>query len=93
LKNAAADDLAGDSGQHLVVAGGQNVNAADLDFLMQLLGTKFNGFADAFVLRLAQGRFEKKQFEQIGIVEIFGTAFEERERRQFRLLDVQFFGL
>src|SRR5208283_5130348 len=93
LENAAADDLAGDSGQHLVVARRQIVNVADLGFLMQLLGTKFDGLADAFVLRLAQRRFEKKQFEQIGIVEIFGTAFEERERRQFRLLDVQFLGL
>src|ERR1035441_5653150 len=48
LKNAAADDLAGDGGETLVFACSQDVNAADLGFLMQLLGTKFNGLADAF---------------------------------------------
>src|SRR5208283_1015224 len=42
LKNAAADDLAGDSGQHLVVARGENVNAANFSLLVELLGTKFD---------------------------------------------------
>src|ERR1035441_10350659 len=40
LKDAAADDLAGHIGQHLVVARGENVNAADFGFLVQLLGAK-----------------------------------------------------
>ena len=47
LKDAAANDLAGDSGQHLVVARRQNVNAADLGFLVQLLGAKFDHLFDA----------------------------------------------
>ena len=54
LKDAAADDLAGDGGQHLVVACGQNVNAANLGFLMKLLGAKLDGLGDALVLRLAE---------------------------------------
>src|ERR1017187_8195659 len=93
LKYAAADDLAGDTGQHLVFARGQDVNAANLGFLMQLLGAKFNRLTDAFVLRLAQRRFEEHQFEQVGIVKVLRIAFEERERRKLGLLDVQLFGL
>ena len=38
LKDAAANDLAGDSGQHLVVARRQNVNAGNLGFLVQRRG-------------------------------------------------------
>src|ERR1035438_2907285 len=56
LKDAAADDLAGDSGQHFVFARGENVNAANFSLLVELLGTKFNGLADAFVLRFEIGR-------------------------------------
>src|SRR5271168_4001178 len=52
LKDAAADDLAGDSGQHLVIARGQNINLTNLGFLMQLLGAKFDRLFDTFVLRL-----------------------------------------
>src|SRR5580658_5176689 len=37
LKDAAADDLAGDNGQHFIVARGQNVNATNLGLLVQLL--------------------------------------------------------
>ena len=48
---------------------------------------------DAFVLRLGQRGFEEQQFEQIGIVEILGIAFEERHRGEFGLLDVQILGL
>src|ERR1700691_516782 len=76
LKDAAADDLAGDGGEHLVVASGENVDLGHLCFLVQLLGAKLDGFLDAFVLRLAERGLEKKQFEQIGIVEIPGVAFE-----------------
>jgi len=47
LKDAAANDLAGDSGQHLVVARRQNVNAGNLGFLVQLLGAKFGHLFDA----------------------------------------------
>src|SRR5271170_1221549 len=54
LKDAAADDLAGDSGQHLVVTGGQNINLTNLCFLMQLLGAKFDRLFNFFVLRLCQ---------------------------------------
>src|ERR1035441_4956227 len=60
---------------------------------MQLLGAKFNRLTDAFVLRLAQRRFEEHQFEQVGIVKVLRIAFEERERRKLGLLDVQLFGL
>ena len=42
---------------------------------------------------LRQRGFEKHQFEQIGIVEILGIAFEERHRCEFGLLDVQILGL
>src|SRR5579859_2088624 len=42
LKNAAANDLAGDSGEHLVVARCQDFNATDFRFLVQLLGAKFD---------------------------------------------------
>src|ERR1017187_4068622 len=92
LKNAAADDLAGDSGQHLVVARRQNVNARNLGLLVQLFGAKLGHLFDALVLRLAQRRFEEQQFEQIGIVEILRIAFEERHRFEFGLLAVQIFG-
>src|ERR1035437_8032087 len=44
-------------------------------------------------MRLRQRGFEKHQFEQIGIVEVFGIAFEESHRCEFGLLNVQFFGL
>src|ERR1039457_2589463 len=47
LKNAGANDLAGDSGQHLVVARRQNVNAGNLGFLVQLLGAKLDRLFDA----------------------------------------------
>ena len=47
----------------------------------------------ALVLRLGQRGFEKHQFEQVGIVEVLGIAFEERHRGQFGLLDVQILGL
>src|SRR5208283_919869 len=93
LKDAAADDLAGDSGEHLVVARRQNVNAADLGFLVQLLGAKFDRLFDSFILCLAKRRFQKQQFEQIGIVEVLGIAFEKRHRGKFGLLDVHVPGL
>src|ERR1700722_12860774 len=93
LKDAAANDLAGDSGQHLVVARRQNVNAGNLGFLVQLLGAKFDHFFDALILRFRHRGFEKHQFEQIGIVEVLGIAFEEGHRGEFGLLDVQVFGL
>src|SRR5208337_517778 len=93
LKNAAANDLAGDSGQHLVVARRQNVNARNLGLLVQLFGAKFDHLLDALILRLAQRGFEEQQFEQIGIVEVLWIAFEERHRCEFGLLDVQIFGL
>src|SRR5208283_2358348 len=38
LKDAAADDLAGDGGQHFVVARGQDLYAGNFGFLVQLLG-------------------------------------------------------
>src|SRR5579862_1081790 len=57
LKNAAADDLSANSGQDLVVARRENVNPANLGFLMQLLGAKLHGFTDAFILRLVERRF------------------------------------
>src|ERR1017187_6936220 len=59
LKDAAADDLAGDSGQHLVVAGGQNINLTDLGFLVQLFGAKLDGLLDFLVLRLTDRGFEE----------------------------------
>src|SRR5208283_5787366 len=65
LKDAAADDLAGDSGQHLVVARGENVNAANFSLLVELLGTKFDRLFDSFILCLAKRRFQKQQFEQV----------------------------
>ena len=37
--------------------------------------------------------FEKHQFEQIGIIEVLGIAFEESHRCEFGLLDVQILGL
>jgi len=40
-----------------------------------------------------QRGFEEHQFEQIGIVEVLGIAFEERHRGEFGLLDVQIPGL
>jgi hypothetical protein len=93
LKNAAADDLAGDSGQHLVVTRCQNVNAGNLGFLVQLFGAKFDHLFDALILRLGQRGFEEHQFEQVGIVEVLGIAFEESHRCEFGLLDVQILGL
>jgi hypothetical protein len=93
LKDAAADDLAGDGGEHLVVASGQNVYLANLGFLVQLFGAKFDHLLDALILRLRQRGFEEHQFEQIRIVEVLGIAFEERHRCEFGLLDVQILGL
>jgi hypothetical protein len=93
LKNSAADDLAGDSGQHLVVTRCQNVNAGNLGFLVQLFGAKFDHLLDALILRLRQRGFEEQQFEQIGIIEVLWIAFEERHRCEFGLLDVQIPGL
>src|SRR5208283_3516858 len=89
LKNAGANDLAADSGQHLAFARGQNVYAADLDFLVQLFGAKLDRFLDVFILRLGQGGFEKQQLEQIGIVEVLRVAFEESHGGEFGLLEVQ----
>src|SRR5580693_7250473 len=89
LENAATDDLAGDGGEHLVVARGENIDLADFGFLVQLLGAELDGLLDFLVLRLAERRFEEHQFEQIRVVEISGVAFEERHRREFGLLDVQ----
>src|ERR1700690_2533809 len=89
LENAAADDLAGDSGQHLVVTRGENFNLSNLNFLVKLFGTKFDRLFSFFILRLCQRRFQKHQFEQVGIVEVFWIAFEERESRKLGLLDVQ----
>src|SRR5260370_27808205 len=40
LKDSDANDLAGDSGQHLVLARGKDVNSSDLRFLVQLLRAK-----------------------------------------------------
>src|SRR5580693_3351985 len=54
LKDAAADDLAGDGGQHLVIARGQYIYLSDFGLLMQLFGAKFNHLLDVFVLRLGQ---------------------------------------
>src|ERR1022692_877911 len=93
LKDAAADDLAGDGGQQLIVAGRQNINAADLGLLVQLLGAKLGQLFVAFVLRLGQSGFQEHQFEQIRIVEVLRVPFEERHRSQFGLLDVQIPGL
>src|SRR5208283_5462734 len=93
LKDAAADDLAGDGGEHLVVASRQNVYLANLGFLVQLLGAKFDHLFDALILRLCQRGFEEHQFEQVGIVEVLGIAFEESHRCEFGLLDVQILGL
>src|ERR1700685_1528137 len=54
LKDAAADDLAGDSGQNFVVAGRENVYLTDFGFLMQLLGAKLDRLFYFFILRLCQ---------------------------------------
>ncbi|MGA2854519.1 MAG: hypothetical protein ABSE90_10380 [Verrucomicrobiota bacterium] len=40
-------------------------------------------------LILRQRGFEEHQFEQVGIVEVLGVAFEESHRGEFGLLDVQ----
>src|SRR5579859_309615 len=61
LKDATADDLAGDGGEHFAVARRQYIYAADFGFLVQLLGTKFDGFREAFILRLTERFFQKHQ--------------------------------
>ncbi len=93
LKDAAADHLAGDSGEHFVFARGENVHAGDLRFLVKLLGTEFNGLARALVLGFLKRRFEKHLLQQIGMVKILRVAFEKSGRGQCRLLDVQILGL
>src|SRR5258706_7907621 len=52
LKNAAADDLAGDGGKHFVVARGKNLNLSNLNFLVKLLRTKLDRLFNFFILRL-----------------------------------------
>ena len=59
---------------------------------MQLFGAKLGAFPHALVLGLGKRGFEEQLFKQITVIEVLGTAFKERERRQFRLLDVHLFG-
>src|SRR5215472_8707978 len=63
LKNAAADDLAGDGGHDFIVTCGQNINPADFGFLMKLFGAKLDRLTDAFVLALFKCLFKKQQLE------------------------------
>src|SRR6204780_4838330 len=61
LENAAADYLAGDSGQHFVVTRGENLNLSNLNFLVKLFGTKLDRLFSFFILRLGQRGFQKHQ--------------------------------
>src|SRR2546429_3274348 len=89
LKNASADNLAGDRHQDFVLPCGQDFNPCDLRFLVKLFGAKLDRLARAVVQGLLQGGLEEHLTQQIGMVEILGVAVEEGERRQFSLLRVQ----
>src|SRR5947208_3035701 len=89
LKDAGADNLAGDRHQDFVLACGKDFNLRDLRFLVKLLGAKLDRLARAMVLGLLQGGLEEYLSQQIGMIEIFGVAVQERERRQFSLLRFQ----
>src|SRR6266545_5271223 len=89
LKDAGADNLAGDRHQDFVLPRGEDFNLRDLRFLMELFGAKLDRLARAMVLRLLQGALQEHLSQQVGMIEILGVAIEERERRQFSLLRVQ----
>src|SRR5437870_509484 len=93
LKDARADNLAGDRHQDFVLPRGKDFNLRDLRFLVKLLCPKLDRLARAMVLGLLQGALEEHLAEQIGMIEILWVAVEEGERRQFGLLRVQLFCL
>src|SRR5436190_10863840 len=93
LKNPAPDDLAGDGGQHFVLARGQNVDPADFRLLMELLGAELDRFAGALVLRLVEGGLEEHLLEEIGVIKLARITLQERHRCEFGLLRVQIPGL
>src|SRR6266511_2357462 len=80
LKDAGADNLAEDRHQDFVLPCGKDFNLRDLRFLVKLLGAKLDCLARAMVLGLLQGGLKEYLSQQIGMVEIFGVAVEERER-------------
>src|ERR1700686_1320815 len=51
LKNAGANDLAGNGGEDFVLARGENVYLRNLRFLVKLLCAEFDSFTSALVLR------------------------------------------
>src|SRR5579883_345848 len=59
LKNASANDLAGNCGENFVIARGENVYLRNLRFLVKLLRSKLNRLARALVLRFLQRGFQK----------------------------------
>src|SRR6266571_3501803 len=89
LKAAGADNLAEDRHQDFVLACGKDFNLRDLRFLVKLLGAKLDRLPRAMVLGLLQGGLEEHLSQQIGMIEVFGVAVEERECREFSLLRVQ----
>src|SRR6266568_3589147 len=88
LKDAGPDHLAGDRRQHFVLARGKNVYSRNLRLLMKLLGAKLNCFTRVVVLSLLQRGLEKHLSQQIRVVKVLWVAFEERDCRQFSLLNV-----
>jgi hypothetical protein len=53
LKDAGANDLAGNGGEHFVFARGENVDLGDLRLLVKLLGAELNRLARAMLAALS----------------------------------------
>ena len=76
LKDAGADHLAGDGGEHFVFARGQNVHPGNLRLLVQLLGAELDRLAGELVLGFLECRLEKDLLQQIAVVKILRAAVE-----------------
>src|SRR5919108_5382237 len=89
LKDAGADNLAGDCHQDFVLPGGKDINLRNLRFLVELFGAELDRLAGAMVLSLLQCRLQEHLPQQIRVIEILGVAFKERDGRKLGLLRVQ----
>jgi hypothetical protein len=80
LKDAGADDLAGNGGEDFILASGENINLCDLGFLVELLGAELDRLPRSMVLGLQQCGLEEQLPQQIRVVEILGVALKECDR-------------
>ncbi len=92
FEDAGADELAGNPGQHFILAYGQDVDAGNLGLLVELLGTELDGLARLLFLGFLEGRFQEHLPQKIGVVKAFGIALEEGQCGQLSLLDMEGLG-